>query len=267
MTALSSSKARPSGRRRCRAGTSRAPRSAARRAGRSAGQAARRRSCWRRPSGAARPTRWRWRSRWRRRGRRLGPRPAHAALRVRLGARRPRHQRLHVQHARQRADAAVADQVPQLGAQRGGGLLDHRHRLHGGEQFAVAPTRAALRPACSKRRRSARPTRRPVLLAGFDVPAVRRAGLGDDQPRACWPWRWCSHRRAPSARWPPSTGRSRAAGRLCGARDPRPRAPWPANAMADALPLFEALARGTPERARPAAVGHAVAAAAARPQG
>ena len=69
-------------------------------------------------------------------------------------------------------DAAVADQVPQLGAQRGGRLLDHRHRLHGGQQFGLRPTKPASPPACSKPRRSARPTSSAVLLVGYDMPAV-----------------------------------------------------------------------------------------------
>ena len=86
------------------------------------------------------------------------PRRGRPAQRVRLRARRPGHQRLHVQHAGERPDAAVADQVPQLGAQRGVGLLDHRHRLHAGQQRRWRPTSAALPPACSKPRRSARPT-------------------------------------------------------------------------------------------------------------
>ena len=89
----------------------------------------------RRTASCARHRRPRARGR-RRRGARIGPRRGDAALDLHLGARRPRHQRLHVLDARERADADLADQVPQLGAQRRRRLLDDRHRLPRGQHGA-----------------------------------------------------------------------------------------------------------------------------------
>ncbi len=58
-----------------------------------------------------------------------GRRAARGRQRVRDYARRSRHQRLHERDAGAHAGPGVADPLPQLGAQRRRGLLEHRHRL------------------------------------------------------------------------------------------------------------------------------------------
>ena len=113
-----------------------------------------RRNCWRRTNAAAGRWRWRWRSRSPR------ARPP-AAIRRRCRAyspppRRPRHHRLRRVHAGERTARAVADQVPQLGAQRRRRLLDDRQRLHRADHGDFRLTRASRRD-CWKRCRCSPP--------------------------------------------------------------------------------------------------------------
>ena len=107
-----------------------------------------------------------------------GPRAAGAAFGVRLDAWRSRDQRLHVCDAGRYADADLADQVSQFGAQRGSGLLEHRNgelrALHGDQRVSV-----------HVRRRSA---------GGGDAGSVRAASRCCTSPST-------SRRRARSRRW------------------------------------------------------------------
>ena len=249
-----------------RLGRSRAPPSAARREPLdAAGQAARARAPRRRPSAGARPTPSRSRSR--------SP-PRRCASRAATPATLPSvftsahgdlgDQRLHVRDAGDAADRDLADQVPQLGAQRRRRLLDDRPPAATRRAPRSAPSTPASPPACSRRRRSARPTRAPVLLVAFDVEAVGALASVTASTRPARRARWCS-RRARSERTRGGVrlvarARRRGGGADCARRR---RAALAGNAMADALPLLEALAigRSTRRAARPLDACRAVAAA------
>jgi hypothetical protein len=136
----------------------------------------------------------------------LGPQRGRRALRVHLGARRPVDQRLHVRHARDRPQGAVAHQVPQLGAQRGRGLLDHRHGLHGGQQCGLGLRPQLCRRACSRRPCSARPTRSGAA-GGLRHAHGRCADLGDRQPRPARGGAGAGAANPPSAPWRRWSGR------------------------------------------------------------
>ena len=92
------------------------------------------------------------------------------AVRVRLDAWRSGDQRLHVRDARDHAGADLADQVPQLRAQRRRRLLEHRHSepcaVHGAQRgpshVRRRPAGSAVQVACEQR---------PVLFVAFDIEA------------------------------------------------------------------------------------------------
>ena len=169
--APSSSTASPSGRRRCRAGT--LARAAFRGEAEPLAVAAsgRRRSCCRRRA----PPRARHR-RARARGRRGGVRESGCTADELPSVFASAHGDLGVTDymcatLASAADRDLADQVPQLGAQRRGRLLDHRDRLPRGEHRAQRVRRQLRRrPARSG---GAVPGRaRAVLLVAYDVEAV-----------------------------------------------------------------------------------------------
>ena len=78
-------------------------------------------------------------------------------------------QRLHVRDARGHADADLADEVPQFRAQRGRGLLEHRHcqsrAVHGDQRVSIYVRRAL----CWRPRRKSCATDSRSLYVAFDV--------------------------------------------------------------------------------------------------
>ena len=166
------SKARPSGRRRCRAGTSPARCFAARRSRPIRRPSGPRRRCWRRPSAGARRTPWRWRSKWRPRRwprRAATPRtcPASSLRRMATWASTTTcaaRWRTTPSCCRRSSSTTRCTTPPWATGPSAPAAWRRAIRSR--------PTKAASPPACSKARRNARPTGRPVLLVGFDMPAV-----------------------------------------------------------------------------------------------
>ena len=236
-----------------------------RRAGRSAGQAARARDPGRRPSGGARPTASPSRSRW----------PSAA---VRASGRDPAT--LPSVFTSAHGDLAVNDYMCATLATQPTAISPTRfhnsvHNAAAG-YWTIATGCHAASSAADRVRRELR--RRPAR-GGDPVRGRRRA-------RCCWS-RSTSQAVGALASVTRSVGllaaalvhrrrRARAAARTAvvrgharvavrrrrdGARDRRRRAPLAGNAMADALPFFEALRARPERRARPAAVAHAGACA------
>ena len=149
---------------------------------------------WRRPSGAARPIPSRSRSK-------LPAAPARAP------AREPQqlpsvfastHGDLAISDymcatLAQHADADLADQVSQLRAQRGGGLLEHRHGRATRRTPRSARTNTRSATGCSRRRCRSACERSAVLYVAFDIEA--KGPLATMAPsRVCSARRWCSRR-------------------------------------------------------------------------
>ena len=193
-----------------------------------------------------------------------GATPAELPSRVRLDARRPRDQRLHVRDAREHADADLADQVPQLGAQRRGRLLEHRHRLpravHRDQRVRAHVRRRPARGGDAGRRASSEPVLLRRVRHRSDAARWRRWR----RAAACSARRWCSRRRRAARRAVAASMRRRERTESTRRRR-RARAAATlvaGNALAPCLPFFEALARSSADAhaaadARPCSAGAA----------